>query len=179
MSGITDFITRWKASGGSEQANSQLFLAELCAVLDLPPPDPSRPVNEENTYSFERKVYIPRGDGTEELKRLDLYRKGCFVLEAKQGQDKAAPLALPGITASSAVRRGSRQWEDAMQRAKRQAENYIRCLPAAEGRPPFLIVADIGFCFDLYTEFSRSGGVYLHFPDARKYRITLDELEKP
>ena len=32
MIGITDFIARWKASGGSKQANSQLFLAELCAL---------------------------------------------------------------------------------------------------------------------------------------------------
>ncbi|CAK7045875.1 MAG: hypothetical protein DELT_00819 [Desulfovibrio sp.] len=83
------------------------------------------------------------------------------------------------MTASSAVKRGTRQWEDAMQRARRQAENYIRCLPAAEGRPPFLIVADVGFCFDIYTEFTRTGGVYLHFPDARGYRIRLDDLEKP
>ena len=179
MSGITDFITRWKASGGSELANSQLFLAELCVVLDLPPPDPARPINEENFYSFERKVYVPRGDGTEEQKRLDLYRKGCFVLEAKQGQDKIAASPLSGTTISSAVKRGSRQWEDAMQRAKRQAENYIRCLPAQEGRPPFLIVADVGFCFDIYTEFTCTGGLYLHFPDVRGYRIKLDDLEKP
>ncbi len=100
MSGISDFITRWKTSGGSEQGNAQLFLAELCDVLELPRPEPARPVNEENTYSFERKVYVPRGDGTNELKRLDLYRKGCFVLESKQGQDKAAPLTLPGMTAT-------------------------------------------------------------------------------
>jgi hypothetical protein len=179
MSGITDFIRRWKASGGSEQANSQLFLTELCDALDLPRPDPARPVNEENIYSFERKIYIPHGDGTEELKRLDLYRKGCFVLESKQGQDKATSLSLPGFTTSSAVKRGTRQWEDAMQRARRQAENYIRCLPANEGRPPFLIVADVGFCFDIYAEFTRTGGVYLHFPDVRNYRIKLDDLEKP
>jgi hypothetical protein len=178
MSGITDFITRWKSSGGSEQANSQMFLTELCAVLDLPPPDPARPLNEENIYSFERKVFVPRGDGTDELKRLDLYRKGCFVLESKQGQNKVAPLTLPGMTTSAAVQRGTRQWEDAMQRAKRQAENYIRCLPANEGRPPFLIVADVGYCFDIYTEFTRTGGIYLHFPDARTYRIKLDDLEK-
>ncbi|MCL2122810.1 MAG: DNA methylase [Desulfovibrionaceae bacterium] len=179
MSGITGFIARWKASGGSEQANSQLFLAELCDALELPRPEPSRPINEENTYSFERKVYVPRGDGTSELKKLDLYRKGCFVLESKQGQDKADSLHVSGLTASTAVKRGSRQWEDAMQRAKRQAENYIRCLPAQEGRPPFLIVADVGFCFDIYSEFTRTGGVYLHFPDVRGYRIRLDELEKP
>ena len=184
MSGITDFIAHWKASGGSEQANSQMFLTELCAVLGLPQPDPAREINEENTYSFERKVFIPRGDGTNELKRLDLYRKGAFVLEAKQGKEgivgakNFSPLPSD-VTTSSAVKRGTRPWEDAMQRAKRQAENYIRSLPAAEGRPPFLIVADVGYCFDLYTEFTCTGGVYLHFPDARNYRIHLEELEKP
>jgi len=36
-------------SGGSEQANAQLFLAELCDVLDLPRPEPAQMVNEENT----------------------------------------------------------------------------------------------------------------------------------
>lgn len=35
---LTGFIDRWKKSGGSEQANSQLFLAELCDVLELPRP---------------------------------------------------------------------------------------------------------------------------------------------
>ena len=179
MSSIIDFITRWKASGGSEQANSQLFLSELCAVLDLPTPDPARPVNEENLYSFERKVYVQRGDGTEELKRLDFYRKGCFVMESKQGQDRETPLILSGMTTSAAVKRGGRQWEDAMQRAKRQAENYIRCLPSGEGRPPFLIVADVGYCFDIYAEFSCTGGLYLPFPDARNCRVMLDDLEKP
>jgi hypothetical protein len=31
--GIHGFIRRWKASGGSEQANSQPFLLELCDAL--------------------------------------------------------------------------------------------------------------------------------------------------
>ncbi len=176
---ISDFISRWRASGGSEQANAQLFLTELCRVLELPEPIPAGEVNEENLYCFERKVYLPRGDGSSELKRLDLYRKGCFVLEAKQGKGGTVPLVLPGMTTSGAVKRGTRQWEDTMQRAKNQAENYIRSLPAAEGRPPFLIVADIGYCFDIYSEFSRTGGVYLPFPDARTHRINLNDLEKP
>ena len=71
----SDFIERWSKSGGSEQANSQLFLAELCDVLGVSRPEPATPENEANTYSFERKVFIPRGDGTQENKRLDLYRK--------------------------------------------------------------------------------------------------------
>ncbi len=180
---IADFMKRWAASGGSEQANAQLFLSQLCRMLDLPEPDEARPVNEENTYSFERKVYIPSGDGSRRPQRLDLYRRGCFVLEAKQGQDKttAIPLALPmaGATRSTAVRRGTRAWEDTMLRARRQAEAYVRALPANEGRPPFVIVADIGHCFDIYAEFSRTGGMYIPFPTARESRIYLRDLEKP
>ena len=80
MNEIGEFIARWKASGGSEQANSQLFLAELCAVLGLPIPEPAKPVNEENTYSFERKVYVTLGDGTKKLKKLDAHRKSRQLL---------------------------------------------------------------------------------------------------
>ena len=53
----SDFIERWSKSGGSEQANSQLFLAELCDVLGVSRPEPATPENEANrTQSF----YSPR-----------------------------------------------------------------------------------------------------------------------
>ncbi|MCL2823559.1 MAG: hypothetical protein FWD57_06170, partial [Polyangiaceae bacterium] len=181
MQNIGDFIARWKASGGSEQANSQMFLVELCNALDLPNPEPAHPINEENTYSFERKVYISGDIGTG-LRRLDLYKRNCFVLESKQGQRSGRPVAsldIPGLTVSSAPQRGTRIWEDSMLRAKRQAEEYVRCLPPKEGRPPFLIVVDVGYCFDLYSEFSCTGGYYLHFPDPRRHRIELEDLLKP
>lgn len=180
---IADFIAKWSRSGGSEQANAQPFLMELCAVLGVETPQVATEVNEENVYAFERKVFIPRGDGTSEMRRLDLYKRGCFVLEAKQGKDVATPallaLPMPGLTHSSAVKRGSRAWEDAMARAKRQAESYVRALPAEEGRPPFILAVDVGFCFDLFAEFSRTGGMYIPFPDARTSRVFLKDLVRP
>ena len=180
---VAAFIARWAASSGSEQANSQLFLAELCDALELKRPEPAKPTNEDNAYSFERKVFVPIGGGKTEMKRLDLYKRGCFVLESKQGQEVAlkTSLTLPiqGLTKSSAVKRGSRAWEDVMARAKRQAEAYVRALPPAEGRPPFIIVADVGHCFDLYAEFSCTGGIYIPFPDQAKSRIALADLAKP
>jgi len=39
--GLTAFIDRWRDAGGTERANYQLFLTELCTVLDLPRPDPA------------------------------------------------------------------------------------------------------------------------------------------
>lgn len=179
---VAAFVQRWSASGGNELANSQLFLGEFCALFGFSPPDPATAANESNAHCFERKIYMPIGGGKTELKRLDLYKRGCFVLESKQGQEVVAktPLSLPmpGLTKSSAVKRGSRAWEDTMARAKRQAEQYVRVLPAAEGRPPFIIVADVGYCFDVYAEFSCTGGVYIPFPDQRASRIKLEDLAK-
>lgn len=51
-------------------------------------------------------------------------------------------------------------WAQYMLKARGQAEGYARDLPAEEGYPPFLIVCDVGFCFDLYADFSGTGKHY-------------------
>ena len=55
-----------------------------------------------------------------------------------------------------------------MERARQQAQRYARNLPAEEleegGRPPFLIVVDVGESLTLYSEFTRTGGNYIPFP---------------
>lgn len=38
---IENFIARWKASGASERASYQLFLTELCELLDVEKPMPT------------------------------------------------------------------------------------------------------------------------------------------
>jgi hypothetical protein len=40
--GLERFIARWQAAGGSERANFQSFVADLCTLLGVPPPDPAR-----------------------------------------------------------------------------------------------------------------------------------------
>jgi hypothetical protein len=57
------------------------------------------------------------------------------VLEAKQGANDGDAKPGHGV-------RGSEGWDQSMVRAKNQAERYVRALPAAEGRPPFLLVVD-------------------------------------
>ena len=91
---IVAFTERWSKAGGNELANSQLFLSEFCALFGFPPPDPATSANESNAYCFERKVHVPIGGGKTEMKRLDLYKRGCFVLEYKQGQEVAPKTAL-------------------------------------------------------------------------------------
>jgi len=72
--------------------------------------------------------------------------------------------------------RGTGGWDAAMYRAKEQAEGYARSLSPEEGRPPFLVVVDVGHCIELYSEFSCSGGIYRPFPDSVSYRIPLRKL---
>jgi len=100
----TAFIARWQKSGAAERANCQLFLSELCDVLGVPRPDPATPDDAANAYVFERAVTFHHGDGTTSTGRIDLHRRQCFVLEAKQGADTPAPSLL--ATRSSPPRAG-------------------------------------------------------------------------
>jgi hypothetical protein len=157
------FINRWKQGGGTERANYQLFLMELCELLQLPKADPAGDDTRDNAYVFERRVIIRKADGTDSNGFIDLYKRGCFVLEAKQ----------------SGLNLESSGWDKAMLRAHNQADQYARALPADEGRPPFIIVTDVGRSIELYSEFSRSGATYTPYPDARSHRIGLTDLHKP
>jgi hypothetical protein len=157
VSDIDAFITRWKSVGGNELANYQLFLTELAAVLGLPHPEPATGDPRSDAYVFERSVKFVHGDGSESAGRIDLYRRGAFVLEAKK------------------VRPGAK-FDDALLRARGQAESYARSLPADEGRPPFVVVVDVGTVIQLYSDFTRSGATYIPFPDTRSHQIRIDQL---
>jgi hypothetical protein len=154
------FITRWQHADGSELANAQSFVRELCELLDVPVPDPARADTRDNAYVFERRVIFRHGDGGRSEGRIDTYRRACFVLESKKLKQNQQ----------------TKGFDDGMQRARAQAENYSRALPAEETRPPFLIVVDVGNLIELYAEFSRSGATYTPFPDPRSYRIKLEDL---
>ena len=181
---IDAFIQRWQGSGASERSNYQLFLNELCELLDVPRPEPRSEGERDNAYVFEKSVKVLRDDGGETTNYIDLYKRGCFVLEAKQGSSPTTESPLFGVSAPTGGRkghgrRGSGTLETALQKAKNQAERYVRALSADEGRPPFIVVADVGHSFDLYSEFSRTGGAYVPFPDAQSNRILLEDLHDP
>ena len=176
------FISRWEESGAAERANYQLFLSELCDFLGIPRPDPAVADDARNAYVFERAVAFHNGDGTTSTGRIDLYKRGCFVLEAKQGsQQQATQPLLPTAhrqRRGTAVR-GTEGWDDAMLRARFQAEGYSKALPVAEGWPPFLVVVDVGYSVELYADFSQSGKAYVPFPEAGTHRIFLRQLATP
>jgi hypothetical protein len=64
LNSIDAFITRWQSAGGSERANYQLFITELCELLDLPKPHPAQADARDNAYVFERRVIFAHGDGS-------------------------------------------------------------------------------------------------------------------
>ena len=156
------FINRWKGVSGSERANYQLFITELCAVLNLPQPEPASNDTRDNAYVFERRIIFSHGDGSESNGFIDCYRRASFVLEAKK------------------IRHGAetKGFDDALMRARAQGEGYARALPAHEGRPPFVVVVDVGNVIELYSEFSRTGATYTPYPDPRTHRIALQDLRQ-
>ena len=173
MSNSTDpeaFIAQWRDTGGSELANTQSFINGLCQLIEVESPHGSRTDDAQNDYVFERRVFQDNGDSTVSFGRIDCYKRGAFILEAKQGSeaDRAAAergeddLDLFGQTASARLKRGTARrgtpgWAKAMVQAKGQAERYAKALPADQGWPPFLLVADIGYCIEVYADFTGTG----------------------
>ena len=184
---IEDFISRWEKSGGAEMANFQTFANELCDLLGVPKPDPAQEEVERNDYVFERRVDYKFDDGTTARRRIDLYKRDCFVMEAKQSAkrvkakrvDPEQPELIPEdatqIKAGTATR-GTGRWDKVMRAAKRQAENYARALPKEHGWPPFILVVDVGHVIEVYADFSGQGKNYAQFPDRDGYSIPLEGL---
>ncbi|MCG6158316.1 class I SAM-dependent DNA methyltransferase [Rubinisphaera margarita] len=184
MTDAREFISRWKDSGGAEMANSQTFLNELCELLGVEKPSIGTADHTSDHYVFEKPVEF-RDDGlTTSQGRIDLYYKGRFILESKQGVHKKAlekSDALAKKTKEKKLRkgmatRGTPDWQKAMRKAFNQAKRYAEAIP--DEWPPFLIVVDVGYCIDLYADFTQSGKNYIAFPNPASFRIQLQDLEK-
>ncbi len=186
---LEKLIASGAASGGSELANYQLFVIGLCEALGLDRPNMASEQNDLNHYVFERTVAFKHPDGSTSAGRIDCYKRGCFVLEAKQsGKRLAARLdakqlsLLPEDAAQrkpGQAKRGTRSWDQVMLAARKQAEDYARALPNEHGYPPFLMVVDVGNVVEVFADFSGQGKNYAHFPDRQTYRLAMDDLRDP
>ncbi|WP_291936433.1 DNA methyltransferase [Limnohabitans sp.] len=150
------FIERWHLAAGSELATAQSFVIELCELLGVERPH----ATADKDYMFERPLKEGHSDGSESDRRVDCYKRGHFILEAKK------------------VNTGShtKSYNNTLLSAHAQAQNYARALPAAEGRPPIIMVVDVGQVIQLFAEFSRTGGNYIPYPDPRSHQIKLQDL---
>lgn len=177
---MQDFIDRWnRRVAGAERGTAGLYLNELTAALGLSRPDPSN-----NDYAFERPVRSSVDEGGQP-KRIDLYKRDCFILEAKQSRRDAdgksasanpfeRPKAANALAASA-----DRQWEALMRGARKQAQNYVSLLPADHATPPFLIVCDVARGFEVWADFTGTGRGYAPFPDREHYRFSHSDLARP
>ena len=182
------FIEEAKASGGAERANYQLFIQHLCTHLGLAGPEFAKEENAFNDYVFERRITFKSGRETEAPGWIDCYKRGCFILEAKQSAKRRAkkPNADQLALLSEEVtqhklghaKRGTGGWDRVMRAAKKQAEDYARALPVEHGYPPFLLVVDVGHAIEVFADFSGQGKNYAHFPDRNSFRIGMDDLLK-
>ncbi len=113
---IEAFIDRWKGNSAGERATAQQHFIELCKALGVPKPSPTE--QEDLTYRFECPVSVLGKQGAKaSTEYIDVYKKGHFIWENKQGSDEASQRRGHGI-------RGSVPYREAMEKAFRQASRY-------------------------------------------------------
>ncbi|MFM2098577.1 MAG: hypothetical protein RLZZ366_116, partial [Pseudomonadota bacterium] len=189
---VEAFIEKYAGGkGGTERAVYQMFLTELAHLLGVP--TPNMPVQGVlDAYQFEAPVKSEVVFGNKGTKRIDLYKRDHFILEAKQSQLKegealpAEPAADPleptydlfgNVTGYNNVKgKPAPRYDRLMADARIQAERYSLGLRDGHKPPPFLIVADIGRAFELYFDWTGDGRGYGFFPDQQNYRIAFDDL---
>ena len=136
---------RWRGAPASERANFPIYIAEFTAALGVDSPGPAG-----SGYQLEYPVRVVTATGDETTHRIDLYKRGHFVLEAKDAE--------PGLSTDLLLRK-----------AFVQARDYAINLP--EGPPPFLMVMDVAATLLVWQ---RRAGSYGGFNAA--HRIPLPEL---
>jgi hypothetical protein len=185
-----EFIAKYASlKGTGERGNYQMFFTELCHLLGVPTPN-AKDGNKLGDYQFEGPVKSEAVFGGKSAKSIDLYKRNCFILEAKQSQEGYADSSAPdddaletvtdlfGNAIGTAARSGKRKprYDRFMADARLQAERYAHGLPDDHKSPPFLIVADIGRSFELYFDYGGNGRGYRFYPDQQSYRIPFADL---
>ncbi len=161
---IAAFHARWLGNEGGERANKDPFLNDLCDLLGVPRPDPATGDPEKDAYVYEKPAVLLHAAGKPTIGKIDLFRNGRFLLEAKQGSN---------TTKVGRTRRGTNAWHAMMSDALGQAKRYVETLDAP---PPFLLVVDLGHAIDLFASFDGSR-VYHPFPNALSNRTFFTGLE--
>ena len=110
---IAAFQARWLGNEGGERANKDPFLNDLCDLLGVPRPDPATGDDEKDVYVYEKPAVLLHAAGKPTIGKIDLYRHGRFLLEAKQGSNE---------TRSGRTRRGTNAWHGMMSDALGQAK---------------------------------------------------------
>ena len=144
---VEQFIAKWSGRAGKESADSQSFLNDLCQLLEVPRPHDPNPGFGPEDYMFEVGIDRVLGDVRIGKGEIDLYRRGCFVLESKQGGITKTEALATGIRANKGTAtRGTKSWASAMQEALKQARDYARDLPRENVYVPYPSAANPQRC---------------------------------
>ncbi len=145
--------------------------------------DEKRPGQSEQgrlgAYEFEGSVSRGSFRSLDANGSIDLYKRGHFIMEAKQSYLKPDQAWLDLGEPSGPRAPSGARYDKLMRDARAQAENYAKNLPSAEPVAPFLVVCDIGRAFEIYHDAAGNGRGYIFFPDKQSYRIELTDLRDP
>lgn len=138
---LRQLTDRFTNIGAAERANYQIYLMELCDVLGVERPRPAAVggrVAEHTAYQFEFPVQTTTRDGVVSTNYIDLYKSGCFALEAKHADEGSDSTRL-------------------LTKAFGQVSNYARDL---SDRPPYIMVLDVGRTLLLWDRWQGTYGGY-------------------
>lgn len=144
---LFELAQRWKDAGAAERANAQIYLFELAEALEVERPGP-----RGSGYEFEIPIKVVNRDGSEATEFADLYKAGCFLLEAKDQEAGRSDDAL-------------------LRKAYGQVRNYVTHVPGAA--PPYLLVLDVGQTIVVWDRWTGSYGGFkagqrIHLPDLHR-----------
>lgn len=155
---VLAFIAKTRDAQGAELANAQTVFRLLCDVLKVDPPALKK-AGADNPYCFEADVK----DG-KDSRRMDAYKRGHLIFEAKQGID---PAGLGGHTALAHTKvghsknpkgagvRGTRDWRDKMSSGRIQVGRYAAAVTRrGDPKPPFILLADLGHRLWIWSSFA-------------------------
>jgi hypothetical protein len=84
----SEFLEKWSDSAAAERSNAQSFVIDLCAVVNVDPPHAATSDADRDSYVFEKPVTVPHDGRQQSIGFIDLFKRGHFILEAKQGSEE-------------------------------------------------------------------------------------------
>lgn len=165
------FVKSTREAQGAELANAQSIFRELCAALKVKPPK-LKSAGADNHYCFEADV-VDAG----KQRRMDVYLRGHFIFESKQGVDPGAKGAPKGPRGAGV--RGTDAWRDRMTAGRLQVGRYaVAAVKRGDPKPPFIVLADLGHKVWIWSSWSKDPvDDYGDFEDDAGF--AWDEIAKP
>lgn len=145
---LAKFVADTRESQGAELANAQSIFRELCAALRVKPPK-LKSAGADNAYVFEADV-IDAGKS----RRMDVYLRGHFVFESKQGVDPGAKNVPKGPRGAGV--RGTDGWLQRMTAGRVQVGRYaVAAAKRGDPKPPFILLADLGHRLWIWSSWTK------------------------